>query len=59
MTGLYMVIVFSSAFHPHRSQAAILKLHRHRITTMSILYNTLYNKPLPGILMCQRFHLIE
>ena len=59
MTGLYMVIVFSSAFHPHRSQAAILTLHRHRITTMSILYNTLGNKQLPGILMCQRFHLIE
>ena len=54
-----MVIVFSSAFHPHRSQAAILTLHRHRITTMSILYNTLDNKQLPGILMCQRFHLIE
>ena len=59
MTGLYMVIVFSSAFHPHRSQAAILTLHRHRITTMSILYNTLDNKLLPGILMCQRFYLIE
>lgn len=59
MTGLYMVIVFSSAFHPHRSQAAILTLHRHRITTMSTLYNTLGNKLLPGILICQRFHLIE
>ena len=54
-----MVIVFSSAFHPHRSQAAIPTLYRHRITTMSILYNTLDNKLLPGILMCQRFHLIE
>ena len=59
MTGLYMVIVFSSAFHPHRSQAAILTLHRHRITTMSIFHNTLDDKLLPGILMCQRFHLIE
>ena len=59
MTGLYMVIVLSSVFLSHSSQAAILSLHKHRITTMSKLYNTLGNKQLPSDSMCQRFHLID